>query len=144
MELTACLFEQVIRTLRADVGGREQRRFPRVGLRAKATIYPDRIGLTYLEPREVWVKDLSLQGIGLTSSASLPVGIVFEIRLAVRSGSLMRIRYTVIRTRSLGTVFSIGAELLELIDAVELPPLPGGGRAKPLATLAALTRAVGR
>ena len=144
MELTACLFEQVIRTLRADVNGREQRRFPRVGLRAKTTIYPDRIGLTELEPIQVWVKDLSLQGIGITGSLSLPVGAAFEIRLTVRSGNVMRVRYTVVRVRSLGTVFSMGAELIEVIEAVETNRLPPRASLKPQATLAALTKAVGR
>ena len=130
MELTASLFEQVLRTLRSDANTREQRRHPRVGLRARTSIYH----ASTIEPIIGWVRDLSLQGIGLSLPAPLEVGSRFELRMVAHGGELLRIQYVVVRSRSLGTVYSVGGKL-ERVDAPPgvAPFLPPPTRQKPVA-----------
>lgn len=65
MQLSAELYSQIIRDLTSDgVGefGRQQRREPRVGVRARAYILPSLAATT---PVAVRVRDLSVGGIGL-------------------------------------------------------------------------------
>ncbi len=116
MELTAGLFEQVLRTLRADATLREQRQHPRVGLRVRAEVHP-LISPAPPEPLQVWVRDLSLQGIGLIASVPLPVGLTFELRLKDRDSAALVVRFRVLRCRQQGAVHTVGALLTEVVES---------------------------
>lgn len=111
MDFTAALYEQILETLRSDSDRREQRAAPRVGLRARVTVYPAPTGGIVPEPLQAWIKDLSIGGIGLVMSVPLEPGSTFELRLASKGNGLLRLTYVAVRSKSLGTVYSIGGAL---------------------------------
>jgi len=97
MRLTTELFEQVSTALRADGrAAREQRRSPRVGMRARVWVVPlagggGRDG----DPVDAWVRDLSAVGIGLTLGRPLTKGASFAILLPAPDGTFVAVRYKV-------------------------------------------------
>lgn len=113
MTLTAELFDQISTALKADRGGnRDQRGAPRVGLRAKTRIVPMLVGDTGAAPIDVWVRDLSMAGIGLIAGHPLPQGSTFSIALPTRSGEKIKLVYKVAHcNQASATVFAIGASL---------------------------------
>jgi len=71
MKLTSSQFLRIIETLRSDpLQGR--RRTPRVGLRCKAIMVPC-VESGPVERQEVWVRDLSTEGIGFVHTDTLPL-----------------------------------------------------------------------
>ena len=84
MSLSAEQFSAILDTLRSDVMcGRdcEQRVVPRVGLRVRATV-TCRQGTGKAVQRQVWIRDISVGGLGLVASERIEKGshfvIVFE------------------------------------------------------------------
>jgi hypothetical protein len=85
MLLTAQMFEDIVRSLRADLRtASDRRRYPRVGLRAKLNIVPlDQ----HRQPAPqccVGVRDLSAGGFGLIVQQPLELGQLFVARLERR------------------------------------------------------------
>ena len=77
MQLSAELYSQIIKDLTSDgLGefGRQQRREPRVGVRAKAHILPS---LSATTPIPVRVRDLSVGGVGLLMPRELATDRLF-------------------------------------------------------------------
>ena len=121
MLLSAEQYEQIcsqLRTLRDNVGRSERRSRPRAGLRAQITLLPCRA--TASEPRKVWVRDLSPDGIGFISNEMITVGTPLLITLPRPNGDALEVLY--ITTRAVHLTkdqFSIGARLERVITADE-------------------------
>ena len=78
MELSLELIHSVLSTLKGDP--RELRKHPRAPLRIKLKIIPFVKGVLG-EPLEIWTRDLSAGGLGLSSRKEIEVGSRFIIRL---------------------------------------------------------------
>ena len=111
MHLSAVTYQQVIRSLRSDsASGRDQRGEPRVGLRARARIIPQVVDDKGSQPLEVGVRDLSVNGIGLTSARPLPKGSLFLLRLAQPDNTWLEVAYRIAYTNTTsGGLYVIGA-----------------------------------
>ncbi len=78
MKLTSSQFLRIIDSLRSDpLHGR--RRTPRVGLRCKAVMIPC-VENGPVQRHDVWVRDLSVEGIGFVHTDTLDLGsfVVFQ------------------------------------------------------------------
>ena len=111
MQLSAELYSQIIRDLISDgLGeyGRQQRREPRVGVRARAHILPS---LSATTPVPVRVRDLSVGGMGLLLPEELGPDKMFLILLPKGGGSApMRLASTVAHSQSIGDdLYAVGA-----------------------------------
>src|SRR4051812_13837757 len=111
MYLTASTFEQISGSLRSDASAaRDQRHQPRVGLRARAKIVPMVLDDKGAAPIDVWVRDLSAGGIGLTCTKGLPRGSLFTLRLMHPDGTFAEVKYKVTYTNvTSGGAHVIGA-----------------------------------
>jgi hypothetical protein len=129
MELSADMFESTIRALKGDQI--EKRKHPRAPARFKLKIVP------YQEPgkdgpMEVWTRDISAGGIGLTSYVRLKVGMRFVIRLPRPDGAplclLCTVKNCVEQTKG---VYVIGASFMALVAApTATAPAPTAGADK--------------
>lgn len=130
--LTVELFEQIATALKADRGSaRDQRGGPRVGLRTRAKISPMLLGDKGAQPVDVWVRDLSMNGIGLTASHALPQGSTFSITLPTKAGEKIVLTYKVAHcTQASSTVFVIGASLEQSIEDVTKASRPAPRQAQ--------------
>jgi hypothetical protein len=82
MFLSADLFEQTLKSLRTSTRTiHDRRRYPRVGLRAKARIIPLDDYRQPIEPCVVTVRNISEGGVGLTSGAKLSAKQLFLLSL---------------------------------------------------------------
>jgi hypothetical protein len=81
MNLSAEMFDEIVRCLRSDgsTSEHEQRKSPRVGLRAQADVLlkPG----TRTPPVRMRVRDLSVGGIGLLHTRAVPPGTEFVVLL---------------------------------------------------------------
>jgi hypothetical protein len=126
MELSADMFESTIRSLKGDQV--EKRKHPRAPARFKLKIIP------YQEPgkdgpMEVWTRDISAGGIGLTSYVRLKVGMRFVVRLPRHEGAPLCLLCTVKNCiEQMKGVYVIGASFMALVAANGTPsPTPARG-----------------
>jgi hypothetical protein len=85
MQLTAELYQQIVRALRSDKRTiQDRRRYPRVGLRARVNIIPLDSRRKPMESQCVWVRDVSAGGFGLVVRQKLQPGQLFIVRLERR------------------------------------------------------------
>ncbi|QOV87578.1 PilZ domain-containing protein [Humisphaera borealis] len=96
MQLSLKLYEQLNSLLCAEaVTGRQQRSEPRVGVRMRQQIVPNIVGDAGTRPIDVWIRDISLTGLGFSANQPLGQGTQFLIRLTSSSGSKVAIRYSI-------------------------------------------------
>src|SRR3954469_21441610 len=103
MQLSAELYSQIIKDLVSDALGelgRQQRREPRVGVRAKAYILPS---LSATTPIPVRVRDVSVGGMGLLLPRELGPARLF-LRLLPKPGAPppLRLACTVAHCQAIG------------------------------------------
>ena len=130
MTLTAAVFKQILSSLKSDTGRRfnEQRNSPRVGVRGKISILPLTVNQ---EPLEVWVRDVSVTGIGLLCPTAFPTGTRFLARFPKLDDAPLTITYIVAHCKSVSRgLYVIGARLAEMPQRKK-PPL---ANVKPAAT----------
>ena len=118
MLLKADLFEQIcgeLRTIRGQVRS-ERRGRPRAGMRVLVTMIPC-VG-DDAQPRKVWVRDLSRDGIGFISTESIAINTPVLITLPRAAGPALEVLYVTTRCSRLDdNQFSVGARLDRLITA---------------------------
>jgi hypothetical protein len=119
MQLTSSQFLRIIETLKSDpLQGR--RTTPRVGLRFKATMVPC-VESAEVPRHEVWVKDLSVQGIGLVHTEELPLGSLIIVQFAADHDSGISVLYKVTRSHRVGVKsVEIGAKIDHVLTPEEL------------------------
>ncbi|QOV92201.1 PilZ domain-containing protein [Humisphaera borealis] len=117
MQLTAKMFEQVIKGLKGDPGrgSRELRRQPRVGIRSRHLIFPDLLEDYANDGLMVRIRDLSVAGIGLISPRVLPRGSSFLMKFTTQEYVNVRLYYKVMHCPVIGSgQFNIGAHFERL------------------------------
>lgn len=124
MQLSAELFSQIVKDLVSDNGGavvRQQRREPRVGVRARAHILPILASATLLPVR---VRDLSAGGMGLLVPRELAAGQLFLLLLP-KAGihPPLRLACTVAHCHTLAEdLFAVGARFASREEIACLGP----------------------
>jgi hypothetical protein len=121
MMLTAELFTQIVKALRADdTKGRDKRAAPRVGLRAQVEILlkPGTRAPSLL----MWCRNLSCNGIGLMHHRDVPEGSEFVARLPAGATTLAPVHLSCVvvhcKKASAG-LFLIGARIIRSLSADE-------------------------
>jgi hypothetical protein len=112
VSLSAEQFKSIIQGLKSDRPGHgsfEKRANPRVGLRAKITVYQ---GGDTTKPREVWVRDLSSSGIGIVHTEPIQAGTDFLVCFPLRATDHLWVFYRVMHCRSISPkLYFTGAKL---------------------------------
>ena len=112
MALSADQFKQIVASLKSDApdkGSFEKRSAPRVGLRTKLTVYLDRDETRGLD---VWIRDLSANGIGFVNGTPLEAGREFLIKFPLRGKHSLSVVYSVMHCKDLSkTLYFIGARM---------------------------------
>jgi hypothetical protein len=120
MLLKAHLFEQIcgeLRTLRNNTRS-ERRGRPRAGMRVLVTMIPC-VG-DDPQPRQVWVRDLSREGIGFVSNEPFDAGTQVLITLPRGAGPALEVLYITTRCDRLEELqYSIGARLDRIIPSAD-------------------------
>ena|SRR5437762_121579 len=124
MQLSAELYSQIIKDLTSDgLGefGRQQRREPRVGVRAKAHILPS---LSATTPIPVRVRDLSVGGVGLLMPRELATDRLFLLLLPKVGGHPpLRLACTVAHCQAIGDdLYAVGARFARWDEIASLGP----------------------
>ncbi len=122
MELSAELFQSTVKSLKGDPV--EKRAHPRAPARFKLHIIPlQHIGTGGMI--DVWTRDISRAGLGVTSSINFPVGMRFIVKLPRSIGIDLCLLCTVKSCLAQSkTHFVIGASFVE-VDIATLPkPTP--------------------
>ena len=118
MTLTASLFQQILTSLRSDTGRRfnEQRMGPRVGVRGKIKVQRGTAEASPNQPPlEVWVRDVSISGIGLLSSEAMTAGTHFRAQFPKVDDLPLTLLYTVVHCKSVSKgLFVVGARLADV------------------------------
>jgi hypothetical protein len=120
MSLTGDEFNEIIQSLRSDIQGKrgfEKRGAPRVGLRSRGTI----VSCEHLRlsgaPTPVWIRDLSVSGIGIIHCHPLEPGMQFVAQFLRPAKPPLSVLYTVTHTKPISkTIFSIGAKMEQVMD----------------------------
>jgi hypothetical protein len=117
--LTAEWFSQIIATLKSDTHqtkGHEKRTEGRVGLRCQLDLIPKQ-GDVIGKPITVWVRDISVNGIGLVSSKPVETGIELIASFARHGMPPLAVVYKVRYARRLsGDLYSVGANLKKVVN----------------------------
>jgi hypothetical protein len=112
MALSADQFKQIVASLKSDApdrGAYEKRAAPRVGLRTKITIYMDG---DPTRPTDVWVRDLSANGIGFVHGHPIEQNREFLIKFPMRGNHWLSVVYSVMHCKDLSkSLYFIGARL---------------------------------
>ena len=124
MQLSAELYSQIIKDLTSDgLGefGRQQRREPRVGVRAKAYILPS---LSAATPIPVRVRDVSVGGMGLLLPRELSPDRLFLLLLPkVGAQPPLRLACTVAHCQAIAEdLYAIGARFARWDEIATLGP----------------------
>jgi hypothetical protein len=124
MQLSAELYSQIIKDLVSDgLGefGRQQRREPRVGVRAKAYILPS---LSATTPIPVRVRDVSVGGMGLLLPRDLGPDRLFLLLLPKSGGHPpLRLACTVAHCSAIAEdLFAVGARFARWDEIATLGP----------------------
>jgi len=125
MFLTAEQYEQIVRQLRSERPqgrGSERRTSPRVGLRAQARLIECR---TSSDPMvlNVWVRDISAEGVGLLASESVAPGtsLVLSLPTAKRKNTTLDLLFLTVRCETLNIgQFIVGARFQRIITAEDM------------------------
>jgi hypothetical protein len=136
-KLSAEVFESILANLRSDNKDRsaEKRLTPRVGLRAKIDIVPQAFGDQGARPLTIWVRDISLCGLGILSTQFMSEGMVFTAMFDRERQGTLNVEYTVTYCKTLSNhLFSVGAHVNKVTKEC-------GGCAKPGEANAAETAA---
>ena len=120
MALTAEIFKQLVQNLTSDQGrkSKDLRTRPRVGVHGRIDVRPIVGGKFSARPLSVWVKDLSIDGIGILHSKALAKETRFVAYFPRTEGEAMALTYVVAYTKRVskdlyvvgGKLSSIGAE----------------------------------
>ena len=124
MQLSAELYSQIIKDLVSDgLGefGRQQRREPRVGVRAKAYILPS---LSAATPIPVRVRDVSVGGMGLLLPREIGPDRLFLLLLPKAGGHPpLRLACTVAHCSAIADdLFAVGARFARWDELASLGP----------------------
>jgi hypothetical protein len=124
MQLSAELYSQIVKDLTSDgLGefGRQQRREPRVGVRARAYILPS---LSATTPIPVRVRDMSVSGIGLLLPRELGPDRLFLLLLPKVGGQPpLRLACTVAHCQAIGDdLYAVGARFARWDEIASLGP----------------------
>jgi hypothetical protein len=124
MQLSAELYSQIIKDLVSDgLGefGRQQRREPRVGVRAKAYILPS---LSAATPIPVRVRDVSVGGMGLLLPREIGPDRLFLLLLPKSGGHPpLRLACTVAHCSAIAEdLFAVGARFARWDEIASLGP----------------------
>src|SRR5881394_3600287 len=106
-------------SLRSDLGVRtnEKRTKPRVGVRGRVQIAPIRPDGTAETLFDVWVRDLSTNGIGILHTKPLAEGSQFEAYFKRHNDGPLILTYIVAHTKSVVKgLFTVGAHLVNIND----------------------------
>ena len=119
MKLTSSQFLRILETLRSDpLQGR--RKTPRVGLRCKAMMVPC-VESGPVERHEVWVRDLSVEGIGFLFNDTLPLGSFVVFQFSPEGDSSLSVLCQVTRAhRVAAKSVEIGARIDHVLSPEEL------------------------
>jgi hypothetical protein len=113
---------EMLRAIRCDRKVSDRRRAPRIGLRAKVDMVtsPQQPATA-----QVWVRNISLSGVGLLHSQKLSVGDTIVLRFPTADRKLLSVPCEVIHCQSIPNQFyRIGAKFLG-------EPFGANGHAKP-------------
>jgi hypothetical protein len=97
-KLTAEMLTDIVSNLKSDSAGsrgQEKRGQGRVGLRGTLDVIPCSFKRGGNKPLSVWVRDISVNGIGLMSSTAFDAGAEFIARFVRRGGPPLCILYKV-------------------------------------------------
>ena len=124
MQLSAELYSQIVKDLVSDgLGefGRQQRREPRVGMRARAYILPSVSSTT---PVPVRVRDVSVGGMGLILSREISPDRLFLLLLPKGGGRPpVRLACTVAHCQEIGDdLYAVGARFARWDEIAALGP----------------------
>jgi hypothetical protein len=112
MALSADQFKQIVASLKSDAPDRgtyEKRAAPRVGLRTKVTIYMDG---DPTRPTDVWVRDLSANGIGFVHGRPIEQNREFLIKFPMCGNHWLSVVYSVMHCKDLSkNLYFVGARL---------------------------------
>lgn len=127
--LTADIFEDIVASLRSDKSKRtnEKRGRPRVGLRSSLQIFVcPPLGSTVSTAMNVWVRDVSVDGLGLTTTQSVAADTQFIAEFDRWDRQKLRVQYRVAHCKQLSRgLFSIGAKLVKVLpdrDVIAIQP----------------------
>lgn len=113
MELTALEFAKLIHDLKCDVRPGERRENPRAPCRAKATVIPVVLGTAAPRKQQLWVKDISRTGLGLTSSTKLDENSRILVLLPKTSTETFVLLCEIVRVvRMPGNTYVMGARMI--------------------------------
>ena len=124
MQLSAELYSQIVKDLVSDgLGefGRQQRREPRVGMRARAHILPS---VSATVPVPVRVRDVSIGGMGLLLTRELGPDTLFLLLLPKGGGKPpVRLACTVAHCQAIGDdLYAVGARFARWDEIAALGP----------------------
>jgi hypothetical protein len=119
MKLTSSQFLRIIETLRSDpLEGR--RRTPRVGLRCKAIMVPC-VEDGPVQCHEVWVRDLSVEGIGFIHHDTLPLHSFVIFQFTAKDDAGLSVLCQIVRSvRVAPKSVEIGAKIDHVLTPEEL------------------------
>ncbi len=132
LKLTAQLYKQILASLRSDFPSRgsEKRGQGRVGLRCSLDIVPCSFSENGAKPITVWVRDISMKGIGLVTSMPIAEGTLFIARLPRNPDEPLSVTYKVVYCRRLSSdLYSVGSVLETVKDEKSAPDKSGGDKA---------------
>ena len=129
MKFSAEMFKQIIATLRSDgtgSHGHEKRTEARVGLRSSVAIIPYTIDGKAAKAITVWIRDLSVNGVGLVSSVKLDANVDFVVGFFRDGQTPLSVRYKVRHCKKLAqNLHSIGASFERFEDDVQAKTILG-------------------
>jgi hypothetical protein len=101
---------EMLRAIRCDRKVSDRRRAPRIGLRAKVDMITSP---QQPETAQVWVRNISLSGVGLLHSRKLGIGDTIVLRFPTADRKLLSVPCEVIHCQSIPNQFyRIGAKFL--------------------------------
>jgi hypothetical protein len=122
MMLSADMFNQIVASLTsASPASRapEKRVQGRVGLRSALEIIPIASAVAGAKPISVWLRDISINGLGIVSSVKMEDSLVFAARFPREGGGPLAILYKVRHCRRIsGDLFSVGASFERVVPDV--------------------------
>jgi hypothetical protein len=125
LKLTAQLYQEILASLRSDSPQSrttEKRAQGRVGLRCSVDIIP---ATPRAKPVTVWVRDISMKGIGIVSPVGIPEGMMFIVQLPRDREAPLTVTYKVVHCRRINSdLFSIGCMLVTVSEESAKPAVP--------------------
>jgi hypothetical protein len=129
MKLSAEMFKQIIASLKSDRSssrGHEKRSEGRVGLRCSADVIPSLFGDKGARAITVWVRDISVNGIGLVASTLLERNAEFVLPFIHDGHNPLSVRYKVRYVKKISRdLYSIGASFERFEDDAAAKALMG-------------------